>query len=75
MKWTYVFNLLKYRKRLLEYNCSSQKRELNIGIKRENPNFVECSDISVSCGLLKVVFSFLFIMKNTYFTKGGIIKT
>ncbi|GEN30980.1 hypothetical protein HNQ35_001445 [Cerasibacillus quisquiliarum] len=55
MKWINVFDLLKYRKRLLEYNCSSQKRELNIGIKRENPNFVECSDISVSCGLLKVV--------------------
>lgn len=37
MKWINVFDLLKYRKGLLKYYCSSQKRELNIRLERENP--------------------------------------
>ncbi len=38
MKWFNVYKLLEYRKTLLKYYCSSQKKELNIGLKRENPN-------------------------------------
>lgn len=41
MKWINVFDLLKYRKRLLEYNCNSQKIELNIGLQRETPISIE----------------------------------
>lgn len=41
MKWINVFDLLKYRNRLLKYNCNSQKIESNIAIKRENPISIE----------------------------------
>ncbi len=41
MKWFNVFDLLKYRKRLLEYSCNGQKIELNIGLIRENPISIE----------------------------------
>lgn len=39
MKWFNVFNLLKYRKRLLEYDYNNQKAKLNIEQKKGEPHF------------------------------------
>lgn len=37
MKWINVFDLLKYRKRLLEYDYNSQKLKSNMNKKGKTP--------------------------------------